>query len=313
MLKKNAARENERRSDDLEYKRNNEIERILSAAAQEEIEMKKFNNDMVRKSWDQSIREKEELRRTQSLDPAIDLDKCGMASAMKFAGEDSDQYERLRLQRQQMRDWTNEQVGEKLKLSMLMKADDEEYFETLKSIDMARRDAEIEEEAVRAAVRRKFAEENIEVMKSKQAEKAAELHESRTVGAGNLSIAYEDFDLARDSNGRIIRRDMFKGNSKAQQRTIINSNAQNIEAKRLREREEKELDVKWAMQNAMASKALEQANADDKRNKEIQREEYKKFLSEQKTRQSIVAAEWEAARKGSITNGFFDAFGTSGR
>ena len=310
---KNAARENERRSDDLEYKRNNEIERILSAAAQEEMEMKKFNDTIVRKSWDQSIREKEELRKSQSLDPDVDLDNCGMASAIKFAGEDSNSDERLRLQKQQMREWTNEQVGEKLKVSMMMKADDEEYFETLKSIDMARRDAEIEEEAVRAAVRRKFAEENIVVMKSKQAERAAELHEFRTVGAGNLSIAYEDFDLAKDSNGRIIRRDMFKGNSKAQQRTIINSNTQNIEAKRLRDREEKELDVQWAMQNAIASRALEQANADDKRNKEIQREEYLQVLNAQRARQSVTAAEWEAARKGSITNGFFNAFGTSGR
>ena len=297
IAEKNAARANERRSDDLEYKRNVEIERILSAAAQEEIEMKKFNDTIVRKSWDESIREKEDLRRSQSIVPDVDFDRCGMASVVKFAGEDPDNVERLLLQKKQMREWTNEQVGEKLKVSMMMKADDDEYFATLKSIDMARQDAEIEEEKVRAAVRRKFAEENITVMKAKQAERAAILHDFKTVGAGNLSIAYEDFDLAKDENGRIIRRDMFKGYSKAQQRTILNSNVQNIEAKRMRDREEKELDVQWAMQNAIASKALEQANDDDKRNKEIQRDEYLEVLTQQKARQAATRAEWEAARK----------------
>jgi hypothetical protein len=140
-----------------------EIERFLAAADDEERQMKAFQMEQIKKSWEETreSRKQQETKRDQMTD--FDYDNCGASSALKFVGEDGARRERIRLQKEQMRRWIQEQVAEKAALRHLQKQEDMTYAEMIKAIDEIRANTEKEEVELRKYIQKSVHEQNMEV------------------------------------------------------------------------------------------------------------------------------------------------------
>lgn len=312
VAEKQAQRADNRRSDQLEKLKNDEIERVLAAALQEEKDMRSFNMAVSRKSWDDAI----EFKRQQTMEvptPDIDFERCGMSSATKFAGEDADRVSRLAQQKLQVRQWVQEQIQEKEIMRSLEREDNKAQSEILRKIDEVRESSEQDEKDYKRGIRMQFAAENTQVMMDRRAREAAEKAAEARSLSHNLPIVIEDKNLAMDANGRIIRGDMFKGFTQAQQRRILLSNQETIADQRQRKEDERQLDRYWAMQNQMSMRAMEQANQDEASMRRTRKLAQLEDLRNQIVNQRSSRAQWERDRFGSVGEGFFNGFGTSGR
>lgn len=312
VAEKRANADDNREADRLERLKAEEIERVLSAAMEEEKAMRAFNMEVTRKSWDEML----DAKRTQTAidsGPDIDLNRCGMASATKFAGEDSGGMERIRAQQQQIRRWTSEQISEKNLRRSWDEEEDQQQAEIMRKIDAVREESEREEAIVKRGIRMKFAAENTAVMRARKEKEAKERADDMAAPSQNLAIVVEDKNLAMDAGGRIIRKDMFKGFTAAQNRTILMSNRGEVQNKRDREQAERDMDRDWALQTHVSLRAMEQANQEDRDTRGQRKEAHLNMLRQQIEDQARGRREWETARFGAVGEGFFQGFGTSGR
>jgi len=311
VAEKRQSNNDDRRADELEALKNTEIERVLAAAVQEEKDMRSYQMSEMRKSWDEAV----ELRRLrdeiQSKD--IDFDRVGMAAAVNFAGEDINRGERLSQQKAQVRTWVSEAISEKDFRRSIEKEENDNYLDILRRIDETREESERDEAQYKRNIRMKFAAENTAVMMAKKEEIRKSREEDLSVTPSNLPIVVEDKNLAMDSSGRIVRKDMFKGFTADQQRTILASNAAELQAKRDRFAAEKEEDRRWALQTSISVRAMEQANQDEDDIRAIRKQNQLNDLKMQIAQQTNRRNEWESARFGSVGEAFFGGFGTSGR
>lgn len=139
-----------------------EIERILEQAMEEEKQMKEFQMNTMKKDWENAV----QARRSKAAEPSVpDFDpaNCGPAAALKFSGEDGNRYDRLRLQKEQMRRWIQEQVAEKAQLAHLRKEEDMSYGDMIKAIDEIRENTEREERELRNYIQGSVKDYNLEV------------------------------------------------------------------------------------------------------------------------------------------------------
>jgi hypothetical protein len=302
-----------RRGDQLERLKNDEIERVLQAAFQEELDMKRFNNEVARKSWDEALDFKKTVDRENSKVPDIDVSRCGMSSAVSFSGEDTNRVERLRAQKLQVRTWIQEQMAEKTIVQNNEKAEDMGQADVGRRIDEVREKNDKEEKEMMRAIRQKFAAENTQVMLDKRARVAEEKEWEKNAPSENLAIVTEDKNLAMDASGRIIRVDMFKGFTQAQQRRILQSNEEQLNAKVARDEAERVDTKNWALQGQRSMYAMERASQDEADFRSSRKAADLAGLRRQMEEQQANRKGWEKARFGAVGEGFFQAFGTSGR
>jgi len=306
-------RDDQREADRLEFLRTEEIGRVLAAAEEQEKDMRRYDQANVRKSWEDSIAFRSETRAKEAAESDTDYSKAGLASALNFAGCDPDRMNRLSKQKQQMRKWTAEQVNEKEFRKSLEREEDAGYFDLLKRIDETREQSERDQAAYSRGIRMKFANENTLVMRAQKDRLAQEKMDNRGVTMGNLSIVVEDLDLAMDANGRIIRKDMYKGLTIAQQKKLLAFNDAELDQKRVAQEQERDMERQWAIQSEVQRRLREQANQDETDIRESKKAALYASLRNQSDAAAISRREWESARFGSIGEGFFNAFGTSGR
>jgi RIB43A len=95
------------------------MERVLEEAALEEHRARMSQNVTLRKSWGAATAAKNAI----PPQPETDYDRCGIASAQVFEGEDNDRLSRIRTQREQMNEWIGESKEER---SEAKRAEDEE-------------------------------------------------------------------------------------------------------------------------------------------------------------------------------------------
>ncbi len=106
--------------------------------------MKEYQMRELKKSWEDASQYRTYQK---SLPRGLDFDpqNSGPASLQRFSGEDTDQYERKRLQKEQMRTWIQEQIAEKSYLNKIRRDDDMSYADMIKAIDEIRAATEREE------------------------------------------------------------------------------------------------------------------------------------------------------------------------
>ncbi|RYG99969.1 hypothetical protein EON65_49795, partial [archaeon] len=136
-----------------------EIERILSQSMEEEKQMRQFQMQQMKQSWEDAKQHQRDLAALPG-PKDFDVQNCGPAAALKFSGEDESRYDRSRRQKDQMRKWIQEQVAEKATLRHLQKEEDMSFAEMLRAIDEIREATEREEVELRRYLQEQVKENN---------------------------------------------------------------------------------------------------------------------------------------------------------
>jgi len=318
-LDSQVAEMNKRKSDGKEAERierlqQMEIERVLEAAAQEERMMRDYNQQEIKRSWEQSIDYKKSIVPESDPDPKY----SGPSAAQNFAGNDPNKSTRIHAQQAQMRQWIQEQVAEKAYLSQMDKEGSKSYSDMLKAIEEIRDVAEKEEADMRKYLQRSVKEQNDMLAANRKKrwadEKSAWDDLPLGVKAAATSIDLKDNqELAIDEHGRIIRKDMFRGFNAAQQRRIIQENEMLLEQKRAAREAEAGSEHQWLMQQYLTIQAMEQANIAESRMRKDELMLNLEIINQQKELQRQKKDTSNKDRFGSIEPGFHDKFGSSCR
>lgn len=203
-----------------------EIERILAASMEEERQMKEFQMNEVKRSWETA----NDWRRAKASEvppPDFDLERSGPAAALRFVGEDPNRGQRLHLQRAQMQKWVQEQIAEKAYLKHLLREEDMSYADMIKAIDEIREATEREEREMRQYIVDTVKQNNRElatIQTNRNRNMFIVRSEDGQPVPTSLDLFNEDKAMAMDERGRIIRRDMFKGFTEEQRKKILLDN-----------------------------------------------------------------------------------------
>ena len=293
-----------------------EIERVLEESKEEERQMREYQKAITKESWDNAVAEKSRLAAMP--EPFLDPLKSGVSAAQTFAGSDPNRNVRLNAQKQQMRRWIQEQLAEKADAKAHKDDDDLAYSEMLKAVEVIRDSADKEEKEMKIYLNSSVTSSNAALIASKM-----QRHKNDTADWDNLTAAEqaaassidlkETTDIAMDENGRILRRDAFRGYTAAQVRHIIQENEDLLQHKRNSDANDSNNDDIWLKQQQMQQQAMEQAHhlEHEMRQSEtmLNLEVLKKQIELQKSRRSQNNKD----RFGNITPGFFDQFGTDCR
>jgi len=298
----------------VERIRQMEIERVLESAAEEERMMRAYQKEEIKKSWMQAI----EAKRNIAPEPILDPRLAGPSAAQNFAGADPNRAERIKAQKDQMRRWVQEQVAEKAHIKAKESQELAAYSDMLKAIEEIRDVADREEVELSRFSKRSVKEQN-DVLAAARRQRWAEEKASWTSLPAETKAAATSIDLreneslAIDANGRIVRKDMFRGFTEAQRRRIILENELLLQHKRESEHAQDSSDRQWVVQQMLASQAMEQANYQEKL---LAQEETQLNLAVLKQQMLLQAQKREQGQKGKfgqIEPGFFNNFGTSCR
>eukprot|EP00599_Poterioochromonas_sp_BG-1_P000339 CAMPEP_0173149274 /NCGR_PEP_ID=MMETSP1105-20130129/10229_1 /TAXON_ID=2985 /ORGANISM="Ochromonas sp., Strain BG-1" /LENGTH=327 /DNA_ID=CAMNT_0014064111 /DNA_START=213 /DNA_END=1196 /DNA_ORIENTATION=- len=316
VAEKQRMKQSEKETDKFERLQAIEIERILAEADEEEKQMKKFQMDQIKQSWELTLTQQKAQNKV--LDDRIDFDEnnCGPAAALRFAGEDTFRADRHRQQKDQMRRWIQEQVAEKAQLRHLQKREEMNYADMIKAIDEIRLQTEEEEKRLRKYIDDSVKEQNRDLATMQRERNKTYNRAIEDPGvplATTLYLHDEDKTQAYDANGRIIRRDMFKGFTDEQRKRLLYDNQFVAEQKRLERLQDKQKEYDWAVQQVLALRAMEEAEYEEKQLRETMNQDRLQFLSSQMESQRKERDEWNKTKFGTIEGGFFEGFGKSHR
>lgn len=290
-----------------------EIEKMLAYAAEEEKQIKDYQSREIRKQWEESIKYKKDQEELAKKVKDIDFDKCGPSSLQSFAGEDPHMAERSRLQKEQMKRWVQEQVAEKNYLKKFEKNEDMSYAEMMKAIDAIRETTDKEEAEMKKYISRSVKLQNDELKVLQKYKNRNPKDDPEVDPKGSFFSFDEDKTYAIDANGRIIRKDMFKGFTEEQRRKFYQENVDIIRAKKeLKENTQNE-DYMWLLQQQMSQRAMEEIEYDNKLIADARKQQQLAFLREQIEEQNKNKETWKKMKNGSIEPGFFNNFGSSCR
>lgn len=290
-----------------------EIEKMLTAAFEEEKAMQIFQKQQLKQSWDESV-----ARKRSQVDavPDFDFSKAGASSVMIMNGEDNGRLERLKMQKQQMRQWIQEQISEKSYLKSVHTDDNQSYNDLMKLMDEIREAGEREEFEMRSFVNKTVRADNEELAMAqkmrRQIQNSINDKDNKAL-ATSLNCFDEHPTDIMDANGRVRRIDMFRGFTEEQRRLVFLENQELIRQRALAKINSDETDYSWMMQQEMANRAMEQAAYEEEQMRLSMKQQHLDYLSSQIEEQKRVKQDWDRTKYGAIEPGFFDSFGTSAR
>lgn len=288
-----------------------EIERLLAASQEEERQMKEFQMGQIKQSWEDSMRHRsEEAARPKGKD--FDVENAGPSSALRFFGEDSNRKERLRLQKQQMQHWVQEQVAEKAHLKHLMQQEAMSFSDMMRAIDEIRDATEREEREMRQYIQDTVKQYNKELAE-RQRGRNRDRDSINPDGKTSLDLFDENKATAMNEAGRIIRPDMFKGFTEEQRQRILLDNQKIIEDRNAQLMADKQAEYDSMIQQLLALRAMEQAEFEEKSMRQAAHQDHLDFLKYQMDQQARDRAQWDKTKYGEVNGGFFDGFGKSCR
>lgn len=133
--------------------RNEEYDRILQAAADEEAYLRKLQDEEVRRHWKDQMDAKQRPREPEE------------PTTFTIGYEDPFEKDRVKEQKKQMARWSQEQALQQKQRKNSEKEQDLAYADMLKAIDDIRGQAEEEEARLRAEMIRKLRDDNLAVYK----------------------------------------------------------------------------------------------------------------------------------------------------
>lgn len=305
-----------RDEDAIERLKQMEIARVLEASKQEENDMREYQKALLKQSWDDAAEEHERIKNIPEtyLDPL----KAGPSAAQCFAGSDPNREVRLTAQKQQMRRWIQEQLHEKGEIQQKSDDGDIAYSQMLKAVEEIRDAADKEEKEMKVYLNSQIKDANNALIMAKNQRALDDTREwdslskAEQVAAASINLR-DNEDIAMDDNGRIVRRDAFRGYSQSQIRRIIQENEDLLELKRRNDTSEATANDVWVKQKKLQQQAMEQAHYDEKMMRESETQLNLEVLKQQIALQQQRRGKSKKDNFGSISAGFFDQFGQSCR
>lgn len=306
--------QNNKESDRLERLRAREIDRVLEAAAEEEHNMRRYQMEELKKSWEQQKADKPSHNKVvEDYDP----ENFGPSSFQVFDGEDVLAEERAALKKDQMRRWTQEQIAEHAAKRRDLNEEDLAQADLIRQIDEIRAQAEVDEKQMHALMRKEVADENVKLGAARRAAlEQKKFEEQRMPDGGALTTSLrmpEDMDVPAITEDGVLRKDLFRGYTPAQRRKLLQQNETLRAAKEERIAAEKRSEAEWAVSQAAQMRAMEQAHYEELLLKKYQQEKCQQTLLQQVEEQKAVREAREAERRGEIAPEFFQNFGKSCR
>ena len=285
-----------------------EIDRVLEAAANEEVQMRKYQTQELKSSWEASIN-------TQKPPKVKDYEprKFGPSSFQVFDGEDVLAEEREKVKKDQVRRWTQEQLAEKSSKKMQDIDDDFMHADMLKQIDVIRAQAEEDEKQMHRALKQQVTYENSILVESQRLKKDMLNHSKHFQDDGRPVKTGLNIDEPAFCADGSLRKDTFRGYTPAQRRKLLQENEYLRADKLARDQEEKSSDREWAISQAFQLRAMEQANYEEQELKKYQQEQCRSSLREQADIDNEQKRIEKAEYRGAISNEFFENFGKSCR
>ncbi|KAI8924394.1 RIB43A-domain-containing protein [Entophlyctis helioformis] len=305
---KNEIKANDKKRNDVmdaKMKHTNEILQFMDnevalARRHQHQEMNRFRVDYQKppQRRDFDLYDPNALRKDLPARTSDDDNRIGVSSLQRFEGEDLADYERHKLQKDQMRVWANEQVYEKERRQQ-EEMDEKKKYEELErnmnnkmmalqhAVDQARRERAIYDNEYNLAL----ADEK---RRREQLQKAYEtdLNTREILNHINGVFLTETPDVFNIGGGHKVRVDLFKGITPEQKQAILNvQEKQRAEQQQRRQAKQHEED-RWALQeaaNARALTLLERERERNAKNKAVQiRKENETKALEDKARQYYI-------------------------
>ena len=286
--------------------RNMEIERVLEDTKLEEESMKKYLNDEVKSDWESAIAYKQSLKNEK--EPELDPLKAGVSAAQSFAGADPFRKDRVKRQKEQMRSWVFEQVAEKEAIKAATDKGDEAYSDMLRAVGEIRDAADTEEKEMTRFLNDTVREEN-KVLSEARSKRLAEYDEWRKAKAATSIELHDNEELAMDESGRIVRKDQFRGYTKAQIRRVVEENEAFLRHKRELSTMQDNNNEDWRKQQLIQQQAMEMASLNEQ---SLRKDELMKNLEVIRAQMAAQRQRSDFAKKdrfGGVESGFFDKFG----
>lgn len=297
----------------LEKLRIDETCRLLEIAAAEEQALKLKLNEKLKEEWKETAL----IKKNTVPEPVYD-GPPGVGACQSFYGEDNGQKERIRLQKEQMKRWVQEQVAEKAAKTAKEKNDEFEYAAYISAVDEVLENSEENEELKRKENNRRMAQENLRLAEEKRRKEREAKALSEKMNYDEIETVLhsdmmsENVDVALDENGKVKRTDLFRGYTKEQRAQALEENKYLLQQKRQQEEQAKRQAAEEARAEAFATRRLEAAIAREEELKAQQSRERAAKIKEQAFEQSVKRKDEHNARFGSIDDeSVFGKFGNT--
>lgn len=294
-----------------------EIERVLCAAQEEENMMRRYAMDVMKKNWDESLTQKQ--YDASIIEQPLKPDECGLSAVQRLAGEDRNRVNRVKQQKEQTRKWIQEQLDEKAYMLQQAKNENTSYAEMLKAINLYRDAADKDEQDMHNYLKNTINQENSKLAKMQHDKKYEESRKwlalplEERIKATSININTDSNESAISPDGKILRKDAFRGYNAEQNRLFLRQNDKIIAENDIIRENERKREYEWAMQQAYVQRALEHAHMSEELLRQEQNAYQNEVLLAQIQDQKNNREQYNKDKHIGFTPKFFEAFGTSAR
>jgi len=289
------------------------INKLIEQRELEEREMKRVQMEEQKMVWEQQ-RSRGKNQAPRMGDPVV-AEECGLGAVQRFSGEDSSRIQRMRMQQQQMRSWTKQQMEERSAKEREEKDEDVRYAAYLRMLAEKRQELEGDEvvlsreNAMRNRKENEYLAEQLRLRHSheKQVEAAAKVEEVENMM--NSAFLCEDTSGGLTPEGRIVK-DRYKGLTREQIREMYRQNEQLITQKKASNGED---DREWRMQQIRLEAVLAQSEVEQNSLLQSVKAEQRDYLQKQIAEHEEKKRREREEKFGAVENEFFNGFGTSWR
>lgn len=305
-------RNNKNEDNKMEKLRYLEIDRVLEVQEEEQKNLRRYQMDEMKKSWDWSTH----CKNNPPPEKSFTVDEMGLSAAQKFNGEDLNFKTRSLAQKEQMRKWIQEQVAQKAFRNSLDLSEKESQLNMLKAIDTIRVQQEKEEDEMKKFLKLSVRDENkrlAEVQAEKRLKENSFWKVAEAPYTSNIVDEVDGEHFETDGHGHHKKKDAFKGYTAEQNRKFLQENEVIIARKKIDDGAARAKEYDWMMQQLCVQRAMEQAAVEERNTRKQSQKEHLAYLRYQIEEQRQNKQQWNSTRMGSVNDHFFSAFGTSAR
>eukprot|EP00619_Florenciella_sp_RCC1007_P011720 CAMPEP_0205920698 /NCGR_PEP_ID=MMETSP1325-20131115/11607_1 /ASSEMBLY_ACC=CAM_ASM_000708 /TAXON_ID=236786 /ORGANISM="Florenciella sp., Strain RCC1007" /LENGTH=361 /DNA_ID=CAMNT_0053288411 /DNA_START=20 /DNA_END=1105 /DNA_ORIENTATION=+ len=313
IAEKKAMHHDNKADEKLQVQREQFINMMIEQREQEELETKRKEAAALKETWNEQLAAPKN-QVAKMADP-VKPEECGLSALQRFNGEDRSKYSRQRLQKEQVKSWTKQQMAERQAKANEEVDEMKRYAQYLVMIGDRRAQLEAEEGGDVKKRAMFLKEQNLALAEEVAAIKAAEVEAEKSARDAEIEFSMndpflcEDTSVALAADGR-IRRDHFKGFSKDQTMTFYQENEKMIAAKAGAGSQE---DLEWSAHQQHVRNILDVEDAQLKAQARDINLAHRKMLEEQMQSERARKQEAAAERFGKLDDSFYENFGCSHR
>lgn len=290
-----------------ERARNAEIDQILEDVAREEEGLRRSKAAMMRSEWDAQVQEKNFLKKQARQN---EIDSFKNDTPMIFAGDDPLHDERVAMQRDQIRQWTQEDREEKEYRRRQEYEEDMNQAQLNLAIDEMRLQQQEEEDRLKKEVTRKILSENNElgIIKNQLQAEADRLNDLDR----NCTLILAA-DAVTDEFGNVSNKDCFRGYTKGQQKQLLMENEELIRLKAERDEQARLEDEQWYRESLRLQRVMAEVELENEQVRSAYHEDVQAHLRSQVAGVNVKNRMQHDEDHGKISGDFYSKFGTSCR